>query len=51
MAVTSSSSLDVRVMLEPTVYLVGRQAVDQAEIDRFNLDVSDWEQREYFSIF
>ncbi|MBS0519050.1 MAG: glutamine synthetase [Proteobacteria bacterium] len=23
----------------------------QAEIDRFNLDVSDWEQREYFSIF
>jgi glutamine synthetase len=23
----------------------------QAEIDRFNQDVSDWEQREYFSIF
>ena len=23
----------------------------QAEIDRFNLEVSDWEQREYFSIF
>jgi glutamine synthetase len=23
----------------------------QAEIDRFNPDVSDWEQREYFSIF
>jgi glutamine synthetase len=23
----------------------------QAEIDRFNLDVSDWEQREYFSLF
>jgi thymidylate synthase (FAD) len=38
MAVTSSSSLDVRVMLEPTVYLVGRQTVDQAEIDRFLAD-------------
>ena len=23
----------------------------QAEIDRFNAEVSDWEQREYFSIF
>ena len=23
----------------------------QAEIDRFNVDVSDWEQREYFSLF
>ncbi|TAJ37315.1 MAG: glutamine synthetase [Reyranella sp.] len=23
----------------------------QAEIDRFNADVSDWEQREYFSLF
>jgi len=23
----------------------------QAEIERFNLDVSDWEQREYFSLF
>ena len=23
----------------------------QAEIDRFNMDVSDWEQREYFSLF
>jgi glutamine synthetase len=23
----------------------------QAEIDRFALEVSDWEQREYFSIF
>ena len=23
----------------------------QAEIDRFNLEVSDWEQREYFSLF
>ena len=22
-----------------------------AEIDRFNLEVSDWEQREYFSLF
>jgi hypothetical protein len=23
----------------------------QAEIDRFNSEVSDWEQREYFSLF
>jgi len=23
----------------------------QAEIDRFELEVSDWEQREYFSLF
>ncbi len=23
----------------------------QAEIDRFNMEVSDWEQREYFSTF
>ena len=23
----------------------------QAEIDRFNAEVSDWEQREYFSLF
>ena len=23
----------------------------QAEIDRFNAEVSDWEQREYFSTF
>jgi thymidylate synthase (FAD) len=38
MAVTSSSSLDVRVMHEPTVYLVGRQIVDQGEIDRFLSD-------------
>jgi thymidylate synthase (FAD) len=40
MAVTSSSSLDVRVMLEPTVYLVGRQIADQGEIDRFLADHS-----------
>jgi thymidylate synthase (FAD) len=38
MAVTSGSSSDVRVMLEPTVYLVGRQVVDQGEIDRFLAD-------------
>ena len=24
---------------------------EQAEIDRFELEVSDWEQREYFSLF
>jgi hypothetical protein len=23
----------------------------QAEFNRFNADVSDWEQREYFSLF
>ena len=28
-----------------------RVDLEQAEIDRFNLDVSDWEQREYFSLF
>ena len=25
--------------------------LEQAEIDRFNAEVSDWEQREYFSLF
>ena len=25
--------------------------IKQAEIDRFNLEVSDWEQREYFDTF
>src|SRR5438309_1828589 len=29
---------DMRVIREPTVYLVGRQTVDQAEIDRFLAD-------------
>jgi len=28
-----------------------RLKLKQAEIDRFNLEVSDWEQREYFSLF
>ena len=27
------------------------RAVKQSEIDRFNLHVTDWEQREYFEVF
>jgi thymidylate synthase (FAD) len=36
---------DLRVLREPTVYLVGRQTVDDAELDRFLADhgVSAWE--------
>src|SRR5690349_12167203 len=36
---------DIRVLREPTVYLVGRQVVDEAELDRFlaDHDVSTWE--------
>jgi len=36
---------DIRVLREPTVYLVGRQVVDEAELDRFLADhgVSTWE--------
>src|SRR5690349_7381977 len=36
---------DIRVLREPTVYLVGRQVVDEAELDRFLTDhgVSTWE--------
>src|SRR5436190_19596944 len=34
----STSTMDIRILREPTVYLVGRQAVDQAEIDRFLTD-------------
>ena len=29
---------DIRVLREPTVYLVGRQVVDDAELDRFLAD-------------
>lgn len=36
---------DMRIIREPTVYLVGRQTVDQAEIDRFLADhnASSWQ--------
>ena len=36
---------DIRVLREPTVYLVGRQVVDEADLDRFLADhgVSTWE--------
>jgi thymidylate synthase (FAD) len=36
---------DVRVLREPTVYVVGRQVVDEAELDRFLADhgVNTWE--------
>src|SRR5436309_2490118 len=32
------TALDIRVITEPTVYLLGRQTVDQAELDRFLRD-------------
>jgi thymidylate synthase (FAD) len=38
MAAATDSTNDLRVILEPTVYLVGRQVVDEAEIDRFLAD-------------
>jgi thymidylate synthase (FAD) len=34
----NSQAMDIRVIHEPTVYLVGRQTVDAAEIDRFLAD-------------
>ncbi len=34
----SESTPDLRVLREPTVYLVGRQTVDSAELDRFLAD-------------
>src|SRR5205823_7831815 len=33
-----STALDIRVITEPAVYLLGRQTVDQAELDRFLRD-------------
>jgi thymidylate synthase (FAD) len=38
MAATTNSVMDIRILLEPTVYLIGRQVVDQAEVDRFLAD-------------
>src|SRR5205823_1805962 len=38
MAAASDPARDIRVIREPTVYLVGRQMVDRAEIDRFLAD-------------
>ncbi|HYT93896.1 MAG TPA: FAD-dependent thymidylate synthase, partial [Gemmataceae bacterium] len=38
MAAAPNSVMDIRILLEPTVYLVGRQVVDQAEVDRFLAD-------------
>src|SRR6476660_8408650 len=35
---SSDIGRDVRVLREPTVYLVGRQTVDDADIDRFLAD-------------
>src|SRR4051794_39425432 len=39
------AATDMRIIREPTVYVVGRQTVDQAEIDRFLADhgVSSWQ--------
>jgi len=36
--VNPNRAMDIRVIHEPTVYLVGRQTVDDAEIDRFLAD-------------
>src|SRR5438067_9438466 len=36
--VDSESSREVRVLREPTVYVVGRQQINQAEVDRFLAD-------------
>src|SRR6266404_1902332 len=38
MAVAFDSAKDIRVIREPTVYLLGRQTVDDAELDRFLKD-------------
>jgi thymidylate synthase (FAD) len=38
MAAGLEPATDIRVLREPTVYLVGRQTVDQEEIDRFLTD-------------
>jgi len=38
MAAAFDPAKDLRVLREPTVYLVGRQTVDEAEIDRFLAD-------------
>jgi thymidylate synthase (FAD) len=35
---TFDPAKDIRVLLEPTVYLVGRQTVDSTEVDRFLAD-------------
>ncbi|MCI0458153.1 MAG: FAD-dependent thymidylate synthase [Gemmataceae bacterium] len=34
----SVSPMDIRILREPTVYLVGRQTVDEGELDRFLAD-------------
>src|SRR6266404_1110142 len=38
MAVAFDSAKDIRVIREPTVYLLGRQSVDDAALDRFLQD-------------
>src|SRR5205807_6554050 len=38
MAAAFDSAKDIRVIREPTVYLLGRQTVDDAELDRFLAD-------------
>ena len=34
----SVSPMDIRILREPTIYLVGRQTVDEGELDRFLAD-------------
>ncbi len=45
MSAPQQPATGVRVILEPTVYLVGRQVVDEAELDRLLADhgVSSWQ--------
>jgi thymidylate synthase (FAD) len=38
MATVTKNGMDIRVIQEPTVYLVGRQTVDDAALDRFLAD-------------
>jgi thymidylate synthase (FAD) len=38
MAAPADPTLDIKVVREPTVYLLGRQTVDEAELDRFLTD-------------
>src|SRR6476620_7629309 len=35
---TGTATMDIRIIHEPTVYLLGRQTVDDAELDRFLRD-------------
>lgn len=38
MAISEDRALDIRIITEPSVYLLGRQTVEQGELDRFLAD-------------